>query len=427
MRWKVLLPLAAVAGVGAFAFLNPGARSRIEGAVSSFSHAGKAEAGGPTKDRERPAPEAPEEPWDGLVHLEDAQRQALGLACVPVKAQTEPSHLRLGGSTDYDPFTLTVIRPPFNGRVQKVYVRQGDAVKKGDPLVDLFSNSLAEAKSDFENRYTQWLHDKELVDKKRDLAAKAAIARRELIEAENDERKSQVQMKLAKDELLVYGLTDKEIEDARNEVGAQKARMTIRSPADGFVIKQEVAPGNIYEPNSPLLVISPVDHLWVRGNVNEIDADKVQPDQGLEVVFPYTDTHVAGRKVEYIDRSIDPDTHAAKFRTSVPNAGGTIKAGQFVRVILDIPPLPGRTVIPRAAMISIDRDNYAFVRKPGPGHVYERRPIRPWQEGDDEVIVAEPSATLSGLAAGEEVVTVGGLLLEQIYEDKALTATGSPP
>ena len=45
-------------------------------------------------------------------------------------------------------------------------------------------------------------------------------------------------MKLAKDKLLVYGLTEQEINESQNEDGVQKARMTLRSRADGIVIKR---------------------------------------------------------------------------------------------------------------------------------------------------------------------------------------------
>ncbi len=424
MKWKVVLPLAAVAAAGAFLLANPDARGKIGQYTQSITGTPAQAAPLPSDPIDSP-PVASDKPWDGLITIEEVQRKTLGLVTAAVKAQDEPSHLRLGGSTDNDPFTLTIVRTQFNSRVEKVQVRLGDAVKKGQPLVELFSNTLAESKSDYENKYTQWLHDKELVDKKRELTKSGAVSKRELLEAENDERKSQVQMKLAKDELLVYGLTEKEIENARNEVGAQKAKMTIRSPADGTIIKQEVAPGNFYDATSSLMVISPMDHLWVRGNVNEIDANKVAIGQRLEVVFPYTDTHLPG-KVEYIDKAIDPDTRAAKFRTSIPNKDGEIKSGQFVRVFLDIPPLPGRTVIPRTAMVSVDRDNYAFVRKPGESATYERRSIRPWQEGDNEVIVAAPSVSYPGLEPGEEVVTIGSLILEQIFEDKAMSETGAP-
>ena len=52
-------------------------------------------------------------------------------------------------------------------------------------------------------------------------------------------------MKLAKDKLLVYGLTEKEIEDSQNEDGVQKARWILRSRADGIVIKRRSCRGII--------------------------------------------------------------------------------------------------------------------------------------------------------------------------------------
>ena len=54
-------------------------------------------------------------------------------------------------------------------------------------------------------------------------------------------------MKLAKDKLLVYGLTEEEIKNAPNEDGVQKAKMTLRSRADGVVVKRDVVPGNYYD------------------------------------------------------------------------------------------------------------------------------------------------------------------------------------
>ena len=63
------------------------------------------------------------------------------------------------------------------------------------------------------------------------LATGNNIRHKELIEAENDEAQSRLKMKLAKDKLLVYGLTNKEIENARNEDGVQKAKQG--SPVTG--------------------------------------------------------------------------------------------------------------------------------------------------------------------------------------------------
>ena len=43
---------------------------------------------------------------------------------------------------------------------------------------------------------------------------------------------------------------------------------------------------------------------------------------------------------------------------------------------------------------------------------------------NDVVIVAEPSADHPGLAPGEEVVTTGSLILEQMYEDRVMAEGG---
>ena len=48
--------------------------------------------------------------------------------------------------------------------------------------------------------------------------------------------------------------------------------MTLRSRADGVVVKRNVVQGNYYDPKDTLLTIAPLDRLWVRGGVGERDA-----------------------------------------------------------------------------------------------------------------------------------------------------------
>ena len=97
---------------------------------------------------------------------------------MPVKAQTEPIKLELTGRTAYNENTLNQIRPRFDTLVEKVLVEKGQHVKKGDPLVDLYSTDLAKAKNEFQTNYVQWQHDlrlfklrERLVKHRRDLAA----------------------------------------------------------------------------------------------------------------------------------------------------------------------------------------------------------------------------------------------------------------
>ena len=73
------------------------------------------------------------------------------------------STLQLEGTTDYDPATVTTVRLPLDGRVDKVLVDLGSVVKKGDPLLEFFSPDLAAAKGDYEVAVSQWAHDRKVL------------------------------------------------------------------------------------------------------------------------------------------------------------------------------------------------------------------------------------------------------------------------
>jgi cobalt-zinc-cadmium efflux system membrane fusion protein len=92
----------------------------------------------------------------------------------------------------------------------------------------------------------------------------------------------------------------------------------------------------------------------------------------------------------------------------------------LVRGMLEIPPAPGWTVVPRTALVVDDYLFYVFVKLAGQDDKFERRQVRIAQEKDDHAVIEE------GLREGDEVVSVGGLLLAQLYEDMKTTQAGAP-
>ncbi len=417
---KLLIGIVLIAATAVVVALNSWTRGHVVEVFKQLAQGSHDESGRPDKSWVRPISAGAEAPWDRTLTLDAAQASAIGLKTVAVKPQTEYTVLKLFGTTDYDPATVTVVRTQFDSRVEKVLVDYGSIVKIGDPLLELFSTDLAEAKSNYEVAISQWVHDKEVLDYKTPLALANNLPRKELIEVKNDEAQSRLKMKLAKDKLLVYGLTAEEIENAKKEDGVQKAKMILRSRADGVVVLRSVVPGNYYTSADLLMTIAPLDHLWVRGSVSELDAEKVKVGQKLKVIFPFSDRTIDS-EVNYIDKAIDADSRSAKFRTTIRNPDGQLKAGMFVRMTVDIPPVAGRTVIPRVAMVSVDRFDYVFVKKAGKSGQFERRKVFVAKESNDVVIVEAPSTEQPGLKAGEEVATIGSLILEQMFEDRVMT------
>ena len=226
---KPAFSLAAIAAAALFAWRYP----------AEVGNAWKSITGAKKKTDAPPAPESPGpgEPWDGSLTVTDKARAAMGIQTAVAKPQTEPIRLELLGTTEYISDTLTKVRPMFKGRVDKVHATVGQSVKKGEPLIDLYSKELAEAKSVYEIERIQWLYDKKLLEIRESLLQSKTVSQQLYDETKNNEMKNRREYEVARDKLLVYGLTEAEVESVEHEAGSQKARLTLRSPADGLVIE----------------------------------------------------------------------------------------------------------------------------------------------------------------------------------------------
>lgn len=439
-RFKVIsltLVSLLVAGGAAYVTLD---KSPTADRVRSTLESLKEKVVGPTVARPLAdagfAPVKPPEPWNGLVKVTASERRAIGFRILPVTAQTEPIKLELPGKTDYDQNTLNKIRSRFDKiTVEKVYVSVGQDVRKGDPLYDLRTGELAVAKKECRVKYVQWNHDWKYQNTREPLAKEGRITQKEWTDTQNEEKKSRLDYLNARDLLGIYEIPNDQIDKLLEGLGDDKqkalaaddntqdsSRMTIMSKYDGVVVERDVVPGNLYDNNDVLLTISPMEKLWVWGDVFESDQDKVHLGQKWTVVIKSTNEEIEGR-VESIAQGIDPETRTLKIRGSIPNPGKNHVARVPVRAILQSAPLPTDTVIPRNSMVVIDGEYFAFVEAGSSGKdvdLFERRKLDVEQEDHDIVIVR------SGLKPGDRVVSNGSLILAQMYEDRSTVDSGMP-
>ena len=105
----------------------------------------------------------------------------------------------------------------FKSRVELVRVALNEMVKKGAPLIDLYSKDLARAKSDYEIEHIQWVYDKKLLDARTPLVQSKAISEQLFEETKNIELKSRREYEVARDMLKVFGLNDDEVKAIESE------------------------------------------------------------------------------------------------------------------------------------------------------------------------------------------------------------------
>ena len=139
----------------------------------------------------------------------------------------------------------TLISSRILSRIEKIYVRAGDSVNKGDLLVSLenseFKAREAQAKAKISSVAASKKEAKQTLDRSRELQAKGLISTSELDKTVANHSKLTAEFNAAKQYL-------KEAETALTYTD-------IRAPISGNVVERNAEPGDISSPGTPLLSI----------------------------------------------------------------------------------------------------------------------------------------------------------------------------
>ena len=166
----------------------------------------------------------------------------------------------------YQPYTVSQshivvhfdgIRPRFRCRVEKIHVKAGQTVKKGDSLLDLSGTELAAAISVYRNKKTQWERDRAVRQGRQELIASHEISPRVLATAQSEESHSLLEFQIAEGKLRTLGLDNDAIKGLEIEEGDGAVLFTLRSPIDGTVLEVGAEVGGLYDTKRDLILIVP--------------------------------------------------------------------------------------------------------------------------------------------------------------------------
>lgn len=159
------------------------------------------------------------------------------------------------------------VRTRFPALVEAVFVRPGQIVNRGDPLLTLHGPDLAQAANDCRVKFVQWDHDRRLVASRKPLARDKSISEIAWVDTQNAERKSRVEYAIARDKLAVLGMGHEQIDailadfedepkaDRRGDVTGGIVRLTITAPFDATVQECLVETNDWTEPKNVLMVL----------------------------------------------------------------------------------------------------------------------------------------------------------------------------
>lgn len=314
---------------------------------------------------------------------------------VKVERQMIPDTLDLAAKVQADPTKVVRIFPPTAGRVVSIAVKPGDSVRHGQVLAVLSSSDVASARADFAKAKIEASRASRAEDREKNLFEHGAIAEKDYEDAQAQADSARAELQRAQQRLDLLNVS----------YSADTDRVTLTAPIDGVVLDVSAAPGEFsksLESANPLITVADLDVIWVVGELYEKDAARLSTGKAVTVTLQaYEGQQWAGR-IDSVSGALDPTTRTLKVRVSLPNSKRILKPEMFAVIHVRVGTHPS-LVVPAAAIIREGGAATAFVNDAGKT---EQRTVTIGQAVNGKVEV------LSGLRAGEEVVSDGAELLK---------------
>ncbi|MEZ0322970.1 MAG: efflux RND transporter periplasmic adaptor subunit [Hydrogenothermaceae bacterium] len=279
------------------------------------------------------------------------------------------------------------VSSPVDGIIEKVFVKQGDILKKGDVVVKIYSPQIASIQSNILMAKVRLKTAQDVLQREEMLYREEVIPYSRFYSAKIEYEKAKGELNALIKALKSYG----EIEG--NSI-------ILRSKVDGFVAESKAINGMPVTIGNSIMRIYSRRILWVEAMVPFEDTQFIKVGQKANVINP------EGKKVEgkitLINQEIDPKTSRNLVRVEVYNPGEVIKPNMYVNVEIPISSEKG-LVIPYSAVVNHNGKNFVFVKQSSKAVLRE---VKLGKKFNDDVKV------ISGLKEGEEIFIDGVIFLK---------------
>jgi len=358
-----------------------------------------------------------------IVQISTESQKEVGIAVQTAAFRSLQETLSATGTVSEDPLRVAHIRPLARGPIEKAYVRLGDRVSKGDPLVEYDNIELGLAIGEYRSAQAELrrsLTDLEvkqtILERGKEMLKVGAIARTaydlreaECKDAEAKAAGSRATLEKIEEQIHRFGWTDQDLAnlDARRSFGHSITHSILKAPLSGVITSYHASVGEVVEPSTELLAITDISSLWVLADVFEKDLAYVKTGKAVQVrVASYPGRTFPGR-ITYISDTLDPKTRTAKVRCVVENSGGLLKLEMFATAEIPVDRTDSVLAVPDSAIQQISGQPVVFVRKSE--KEFQKREV---QTG---ITSGGYTEIKSGLTAGDLVASQGSFVVKTAF------------
>ncbi len=231
-----------------------------------------------------------------------------------------------------------VLYPEYSGVLTKVYVKEGQHVRKGQLLASIddggLGQQLAQVQVQAGLAKTTYERQKRLWDQK--------IG-------------SEIQFLQAKSN---YESTEKAVAQMRNQL----AKTSVRAPFSGVIDDVISEQGSVVTPGqSKLIRIVNLKNMYIEAEVPESYVASVTKGKDVEIYFPILNK-IISTKIRQVSNYINPNNRSFKIEVPVPENGGSIKPNLTAKLRINDYTNDKAILIPQSVISeNAEGEQYAYI------------------------------------------------------------------
>jgi len=313
----------------------------------------------------------------------DEKRQALAnITTMVIGVNNLSGAKQLNGRLMVDPEQSSYISSRIAGRIEQLYIREtGVAVKKGQPLYQLYSEQLATLQQEY----------------------LMAVAQEKQFPGEKIEKQI---VESAKQKLLLYGQSAAQVQQLQH-TQKKNPYITFFAPEGGVVAELSVNQGQYVTEGGPILRLEGYGNLWVEADVYPNEAKGIKEGQRVKVVIPGWEDQPQEMTISFITPALQSGTQLTQIRGSISNPNLQWQPGAQANVFLPSGSKSEVLTLPVDAVIRDGKGMHVWIKKGKDS--FEPKLVSTGQENYNQVEIT------GGLQNGEQVVVTGAYLLYSEY------------
>jgi cobalt-zinc-cadmium efflux system membrane fusion protein len=338
------------------------------------------------------------------VHLSSAQLATLEINTVATRAfrteEVTDGQIALNGDT------TTQVFSPYSGRVVRVLASPGETVKQGAPLLRIEASEFVQTQSDLLNAAATLKLARINEQRKHAAYDSKGGSLQDWQQAQADLAAAENTHTAAANRLRILGKSDREITAIENAKNTEPATYVV-APIGGIVTDRQVGPGQYIQSgaSNPVFSIGDLSTVWLVAAVPETDAPFIERGQTVEVRVLALPGQMFKAKLTAIGAQVDPVTRRVPVRATLVNPDGKLKPQMFASFSIITSGESQAPAVPEEAIVR--EGDEARVWVVAQNNILTLRSIRTGRSMDGMVEV------VSGLQAGERVVTRGSLFIDR--------------